>query len=192
MLDPHPHPDGRWRVGYCMEKDPELIVRAMRQAWQLRRHQHNTGAVVMPSVRIICQTSTVPSSQNSHSNICVPVLYPATVSEFITFGLHAAALSRYSGCCVALSFSALFARRRANRSVVFSLTASDAAPVYRRRAISLGDRLQFFPVLTVATERRSTLSGSWLRHLRPRNALDRWCFRNSMTASVSWRGQKLL
>ena len=32
----------------------------------------------------------------------IPILYPASVGEFLTLGLHAVAISRYSGCWVAL------------------------------------------------------------------------------------------
>jgi TPP-dependent indolepyruvate ferredoxin oxidoreductase alpha subunit len=32
----------------------------------------------------------------------MPVLYPASTGEFLTLGLHAIALSRFSGCWVAM------------------------------------------------------------------------------------------
>ena len=32
----------------------------------------------------------------------MPILYPASTGEFLTLGLHAIALSRFSGCWVAM------------------------------------------------------------------------------------------
>ncbi len=53
------------------------------------------------------KSSSVPYQQEfgfEHSGI--PVLYPGSVSEFLDYGLHSAAMSRFSGCWVAMKLVA--------------------------------------------------------------------------------------
>ncbi|MGE0357406.1 MAG: indolepyruvate ferredoxin oxidoreductase family protein [Burkholderiales bacterium] len=50
-----------------------------------------------------CKSSTLPhQSEHAFDAAMVPVLYPTGVQEILELGLHGFAMSRFSGCCVAL------------------------------------------------------------------------------------------
>ncbi|HQZ44953.1 MAG TPA: indolepyruvate ferredoxin oxidoreductase family protein, partial [Usitatibacteraceae bacterium] len=50
-----------------------------------------------------CKSSTLPhQSEHAFDAAMIPVLYPTSVQEIIAFGLHGFAMSRFSGCCVAM------------------------------------------------------------------------------------------
>ena len=50
-----------------------------------------------------CKSSTLPhQSDFAYVSAGIPILYPSNIQEFLEFGLHAFALSRFSGCWVAL------------------------------------------------------------------------------------------
>ncbi|MDP3515484.1 MAG: hypothetical protein Q8S20_22295, partial [Sulfuritalea sp.] len=104
MLDEHPHPDVDGVVAYWYGKGPGID-----RSGDALKHGNFAGTSTNGAVVILsgedheAKSSSVPYQQEfafEHSGI--PVLYPATVTEFIEYGLHAAALSRYSGCWVAL------------------------------------------------------------------------------------------
>ena len=61
------------------------------------------GVLVLAGDDPACKSSTVPS-QSEHALIDAqfPVLHPANVREFLEFGLLGWAMSRYSGCWVAM------------------------------------------------------------------------------------------
>ncbi len=63
----------------------------------------DSAALVLAGDDHNCKSSTVPH-QSDHALLAagIPVLYPATIQEFLLYGLHAFALSRFSGCWVAL------------------------------------------------------------------------------------------
>ena len=63
----------------------------------------NSAAVVLAGDDHNCKSSTVPH-QSDHVLLAagIPILYPATIQEFLLYGLHAFALSRFSGCWVGL------------------------------------------------------------------------------------------
>jgi indolepyruvate ferredoxin oxidoreductase len=104
MLDEHPHPDVDGVVGYWYGKGPGLDRSgdALKHANFAGTSRH--GAVVILSGEDHeAKSSTVPYQQDfSFEHHGIPVLYPASIQEFIDYGLHAAAMSRYSGCWVAL------------------------------------------------------------------------------------------
>ena len=108
MLDQHPHPDADGVNGYWYGKGPGLD-----RAGDAIKHGNFAGTSKLGAVVILsgedheAKSSTVPYQQEfyfEHSGI--PVLYPASVAEFLEFGLHAVGMSRYSGCWVSLKLAA--------------------------------------------------------------------------------------
>ena len=62
-----------------------------------------SAAIILGGDDHNCKSSTLPhQSDFAYMSAGIPVLYPANIQEFIEFGLHAFALSRFSGCWVAL------------------------------------------------------------------------------------------
>ena len=52
------------------------------------------------------KSSTMPFQQDfAFVSAGIPILYPSSISEFRSLGLHAIAMSRYSGCWVALKLT---------------------------------------------------------------------------------------
>ncbi|RBP34118.1 indolepyruvate ferredoxin oxidoreductase [Eoetvoesiella caeni] len=108
MIDEHPHPDVDGVVAYWYGKGPGLD-----RAGDALKHGNFAGTSTHGAVVILsgedheAKSSTVPYQQEfAFEHHGIPVLYPSSVSEFIEFGLHAAAMSRYSGCWVALKLVA--------------------------------------------------------------------------------------
>ena len=63
----------------------------------------NCGAVILGGDDPNSKSSTLPhQSDFAYVSAGIPILYPSNIQEFIEFGLHAFALSRLSGCWVAL------------------------------------------------------------------------------------------
>ena len=61
------------------------------------------GVLLLAGDDHACKSSTLPhQSEHAFDAAMVPVLYPAGVQEIIEFGLHGIAMSRYSGCYVAM------------------------------------------------------------------------------------------
>jgi indolepyruvate ferredoxin oxidoreductase len=157
MLDDHPHPGIDGVVGYWYGKGP-----GVDRASDAFKHGNFAGTSTHGAVVILsgedheAKSSTVPYQQEfAFEHFGVPVLYPATVSEFISFGLHAAALSRYSGCWVALKLVGPLCdggervdQAASLPSIVTPPLLIDGVPFRKATDFS------FFPVLTVATERR--------------------------------------
>ena len=62
-----------------------------------------SAAIILGGDDHNCKSSTLPhQSDFAYVSAGIPILYPSTVQEFLEFGLHAFALSRYSGCWVAV------------------------------------------------------------------------------------------
>lgn len=62
-----------------------------------------SAAVILGGDDHSCKSSTLPhQSDFAYVSAGIPILYPSSVQEFVELGLHAFALSRYSGCWVAL------------------------------------------------------------------------------------------
>ncbi|WP_157787607.1 indolepyruvate ferredoxin oxidoreductase family protein [Pusillimonas noertemannii] len=104
MLDEHPHPDVDGVVGYWYGKGPGLD-----RSGDALKHgnfagtSHQGAVVILSGEDHEAKSSTVPYQQEfSFEHHGIPVLYPSSIQEFLDYGLHAAALSRYSGCWVAL------------------------------------------------------------------------------------------
>jgi indolepyruvate ferredoxin oxidoreductase len=63
----------------------------------------HSGAIILGGDDHNCKSSTLPhQSDFAYVSAGIPVLYPSNVQEFLEFGLHAFAMSRLSGCWVAL------------------------------------------------------------------------------------------
>lgn len=104
MLDEHPHPDVDGVVAYWYGKGP-----GVDRSGDAFKHGNFAGTSTHGAVVILsgedheAKSSTVPYQEEfAFEHHGIPVLYPSSISEFIEFGLHAAELSRYSGCYVAL------------------------------------------------------------------------------------------
>jgi len=62
-----------------------------------------SAAIILGGDDHNCKSSTLPhQSDFAYMSAGIPILYPASIQEFIELGLHALALSRFSGCWVAL------------------------------------------------------------------------------------------
>jgi indolepyruvate ferredoxin oxidoreductase len=104
MLDQHPHGEIDGVVGFWYGKGPGID-----RAGDAIKHGNFGGTSRHGAVVILsgedheAKSSTVPYQQEfAFEHFGIPVLYPATVAEFLEFGHHAVALSRYSGCWVAM------------------------------------------------------------------------------------------
>lgn len=107
MLDGFPHDRYDGVNGFWYGKGP-----GVDRAGDALKHANfagtsNHGAVVVLSGEDHeAKSSTMPFQQEyAFVSAGIPVLYPSSVSEFRTLGLHAVALSRYSGCWVAMKLT---------------------------------------------------------------------------------------
>ncbi|MBV8152224.1 MAG: indolepyruvate ferredoxin oxidoreductase family protein, partial [Candidatus Eremiobacteraeota bacterium] len=108
MLDDHPHESVDGVIAFWYGKGPGID-----RAGDALKHGNFAGTSRNGAVVILGgedpegKSSTLPFQEDhAFENAGIPVLYPATVAEFLEFGLHAIALSRYSGCWVALKLIA--------------------------------------------------------------------------------------
>jgi indolepyruvate ferredoxin oxidoreductase len=107
MLDDHPHStwDGVTSVWYGKGPGVDRSGDALKHGNFAGTSEH--GAVVILSGEDHeAKSSTMPFQQEfAFESAGVPVLYPSSVAEFRSMGLHAIAMSRYSGCWVALKLT---------------------------------------------------------------------------------------
>lgn len=108
MLDNFPHSECEGVVGYWYGKGPGID-----RSGDALRHGNFAGTSAAGGVVILsgedheAGSSTMPFQEEyAFASAGIPVLYPATVSEFEELGLHAVAMSRFSGCWVALKLVA--------------------------------------------------------------------------------------
>jgi len=94
------------------------------------RHANAAGTARFGGVLVIAgddhaaKSSTLPhQTEHIFKAVLMPVLYPANVQEYLDFGLHGWAMSRYSGCWVA--FKALADTVETSASVTIDPTALD-------------------------------------------------------------------
>ncbi|MES2770678.1 MAG: indolepyruvate ferredoxin oxidoreductase family protein [Pseudomonadota bacterium] len=73
------------------------------------RHANAAGSAKLGGVLVIAgddhaaKSSTLPhQTEHIFKAVMMPVLYPANVQEYLDYGLHGWAMSRYSGCWVAM------------------------------------------------------------------------------------------
>jgi len=156
LLDRYEHKRCDGVVGFWYGKGPGLD-----RAGDAIRHGNFAGTsrhgavVVLSGEDHEAKSSTMPFAQESYfAHAGMPVLYPGTVAEFLSLGLHAVALSRYSGLWVALKL----VNQLCDGGQTVAL--DPAAPEIRLPERLLDGRPfekrqyhRFFPVETVETER---------------------------------------
>jgi len=108
MLDDFPHNECDGVVGYWYGKGPGID-----RSGDALRHGNFAGTSAAGGVVILsgedheASSSTMPFQEEyAFASAGIPVLYPASVAEFSELGLHAVAMSRFSGCWVALKLVA--------------------------------------------------------------------------------------
>ena len=104
MLEHHPHERFEGVVGFWYGKGP-----GADRSGDAFKHGNfagtsSSGAVVLLSGEDHeAKSSTLPFQEDyAFQAAGIPVLYPGTVQELLSYGLHAVSLSRFSGCWVAL------------------------------------------------------------------------------------------
>lgn len=108
MIDDHPRGGHDGVVGFWYGKGP-----GVDRAGDALKHGNFAGTsrhgavVILDGADHEAKSSTVPYQDDyAFMSAGIPVLFPATVGEFVTMGLHAVAMSRYSGCWVSLKLTA--------------------------------------------------------------------------------------
>ena len=157
MLDEHPHPDVDGVVAYWYGKGSGLD-----RSGDALKHGNFAGTSTNGAVVILsgedheAKSSSVPYQQEfAFEHLGIPVLYPSSVTEFIEYGLHAAALSRYSGCWVALKLvgplcdGGEVVQFSTDRWQIETPPLSIDGKPFRKTA-----NFKFFPVLNIETERQ--------------------------------------
>lgn len=156
MIDEHPSAGFDGVVGYWYGKGPgvDRSGDAIKHANFAGTSRH--GAVVILSGEDHeAKSSTVPCQQDfMYEHMGVPILYPATVAEFLELGRHAVALSRYCGCWVALKLAGSLCDGG-------QTVALGAAPAIVRPELAFNGKpfqkradFKFFPGLNIETERQ--------------------------------------
>ncbi len=104
MLDRHPHSrwDGVTAVWYGKGPGVDRSGDAFKHGNFAGTSRH--GAVVVLAAEDHEGKSSTMPFQDDYAFMAsgIPILYPASVGEFLTLGLHAVALSRFSGCWIAI------------------------------------------------------------------------------------------
>src|SRR5882757_4874822 len=108
MLDDHPHSRYVGVTGFWYGKGPGLA------GWgDALKHATSAGTSRVGAVVVLsgedheAKSSTMPFQQDFGFVVAgMPIIYPSSVAEFRSLGLHAVAMSRYSGCWVALKLTA--------------------------------------------------------------------------------------
>ncbi|MDR7605655.1 MAG: hypothetical protein QN116_00265, partial [Armatimonadota bacterium] len=156
MLDEHPHSQFDGVVGFWYGKGP-----GVDRSGDALKHGNFAGTSRYGAVVVLAgedhegKSSTMPFQDDyAFAAHGIPVLYPSSVAEFLELGLHAVALSRFSGCWVALKLVAALCDggqivevSTDRPSVVLPEVEVDGRP-FRKRA-----DFRFFPGTNVETER---------------------------------------
>jgi indolepyruvate ferredoxin oxidoreductase len=107
MLDDHPHSDYAGVNGFWYGKGP-----GVDRAGDAFKHgnfagtSHHGAVVVLSGEDHEANSSTMPFQQDfAFQSAGIPILYPSSVAEFRTLGLHAVAMSRYTGCWIAMKLT---------------------------------------------------------------------------------------
>jgi indolepyruvate ferredoxin oxidoreductase len=157
MLDNFPHSECEGVVGYWYGKGPGID-----RSGDALRHGNFAGTSAAGGVVILsgedheASSSTMPFQEEyAFASAGIPVLYPASVAEFSELGLHAVAMSRFSGCWVALKLVSQLCD--GGQSV--RLTAGDgmpAPPVLQLHGTPFRKQTDFtfFPGRNIDTERQ--------------------------------------
>ena len=157
MLDDYPHSRVDGVVAFWYGKGP-----GVDRSGDALKHGNFAGTSRKGAVVVLsgddheAKSSTMPFQDDyAFQSAGIPVLYPATTGEFLELGLHAVAMSRYSGCWVALKL--VNALADGGETVAVSLDqARVAIPelTIDGRPFQKSTDFRFFPGLNVETERR--------------------------------------
>ncbi|MCS7236248.1 MAG: indolepyruvate ferredoxin oxidoreductase family protein [Armatimonadota bacterium] len=156
MLDEHPHSRFDGVVGFWYGKGP-----GVDRSGDALKHGNFAGTSRYGAVVVLAgedhegKSSTMPFQDDyAFAAHGIPVLYPSSVAEFLEMGLHAVALSRFSGCWVALKLVAslcdggqMVEVSPDRPQVVIPKVEVDGRP-FRKRT-----DFRFFPGTNVETER---------------------------------------
>lgn len=157
MLDGFPHDSVDGVVSFWYGKGP-----GVDRSGDAFKHGNFAGTSEHGAVVILsgedheAKSSSVPYQQEfAFEHAGIPVLYPGSVAEFLDYGLHAVALSRYSGCWVAMKLVAPLC----DGGEVIDPTALGVPVVpedleIEGKPFSKATDFNFFPVLNVGTEAR--------------------------------------
>jgi indolepyruvate ferredoxin oxidoreductase len=157
MLDGYPHSRVDGVVAFWYGKGP-----GVDRSGDALKHGNFAGTSRHGAVVVLsgddheAKSSTLPFQDDyAFQSAGIPVLYPASTAEFLTLGLHAVAMSRFSGCWVALKLVNALAdggetvavSQQQARVVLPELTI-DGRPFQK------STDFRFFPGLNIETERR--------------------------------------
>lgn len=127
MLDDHPHSQWDGVTSIWFGKGPGLD-----RSGDALKHGNFAGTSTHGAVVILsgedheAKSSTMPFQQEyAFMSAGVPVLYPSSVAEFRTFGMHAVAMSRFSGCWVSLKLTSALC----DSAATVTFDPEDARPV---------------------------------------------------------------
>jgi indolepyruvate ferredoxin oxidoreductase len=157
MLDDYSHSRFDGVVGIWYGKGP-----GVDRSGDALKHGNFAGTsrhgavVVLSGEDHEAKTSSLPYQDDyAFVSAGMPILYPASTGEFLELGLHAIALSRYSGCWVAMKLVGPLADGGETVAV------SPARPSIVLPELKIGDRsfqkstdFTFFPGTNIETERR--------------------------------------
>ena len=157
MLDRYPHSRYDGVVGLWYGKGP-----GVDRSGDALKHGNFAGTsrhgavVVLSGEDHEAKSSTMPY-QDDYAFVGhgMPVLYPASTGEFLTLGLHAIALSRFSGCWVAMKLVG----QLADGGQTVHVSADDPGIVVPELVIDgkpfrKSTDFTFFPGLNIETERQ--------------------------------------
>ncbi len=156
MLERYPHASYDGVVGFWYGKGPGLD-----RAGDAVRHGNYAGTTRHGAVVVLsgedheAKSSTMPYGQEYYFvHAGMPILHPASVAEFLEFGLHAVAMSRGSGLWVAMKLVGQLCDGGETVAV------DPARPIFAPPVLTVGGRPfqkrqyhRFFPGETVDTER---------------------------------------
>ncbi len=156
MLERYPHSRCDGVVGFWYGKGPGLD-----RAGDAVRHGNYAGTsrhgavVVLSGEDHEAKSSTMPYAQEYYFvHAGMPVLYPASVAEFLELGLHAVAMSRYSGLWVAMKLVGQLCDGGETVSIDPARpTVECPRPETAGRPFQKRQYHRFFPGETVETER---------------------------------------
>jgi indolepyruvate ferredoxin oxidoreductase len=157
MLDEFPHSrfDGVVSMWYGKGPGVDRSGDAMKHGNFAGTSRH--GAVlVLGGDDHESKSSTMPhQSDYAFVNAGIPIVYPATTDEFLHLGLHAIALSRYSGCWIAMKV----VNQLADGGAIFEVQPDHPQIVIPEfeingRPFQKSTDFKFYPGLNIETERR--------------------------------------
>ena len=157
MLDGYPHSRVDGVVAFWYGKGP-----GVDRSGDALKHGNFAGTsrhgavVVLSGEDHEAKSSTMPFQDDyAFQSAAIPVVYPASTAEFLTLGLQAVAMSRYSGCWVAMKIVGALAdggttmRVRPDLpEIVTPELLIDGRPFQKRTDF------RFFPGLNIETERQ--------------------------------------